>query len=113
MHFFKKLFGLVSNSRDKDEKNDYARATFEYATSPRISKSNAIVYSNQGLTYEANSAYLRAIPDYSRTFEINTNKAKALIDVGFFDLQGKRISVTFYRSFTSTIYRLSSTQKLL
>ncbi len=111
MRFFKKLFGLLSNSHEEVEKKNYARATFEYATSPRISKCDALDYSTQGLIYEANSAYLRAISDYSRTFEINSNKAKALIDVGFFGLQGKRISVTFYRSFTSTTYRLSTTQK--
>ena len=111
MRFFKKLFGLLSNSHEEVEKKNYARATFEYATSPRISKSDAIDYSNRGCAYESKSAYLRAVSGYSRTFEINKNKTKALIDVGFFDLRGKRISVTFYRSFTSTTYRLSTTQK--
>jgi hypothetical protein len=110
MRFFKKLFGLVANSHGK---NDYARATFEYATSPRMSKSNVVVYSNRSLDYEVIDPYNRAVSDYARTFGINTNKARGLIDVGFFGLQGRRSSVTFYRSFTSTAYRLSATQKPL
>ena len=113
MHFFKKLFGLVSNSHEEDEKNDYARATFVYATSPRKIGSNSIINSSQRLLFDANIAHRWAISDYARTYEIHKNNAKAIIDVGFFNSQGQRISVTYYRSFTSTAYRLSTTQKPL
>ncbi len=43
MRFFEKLFGSVSNS---DEKNDYARATLEFATSLEINTNNAKADSN-------------------------------------------------------------------
>ncbi|MCP4263712.1 MAG: hypothetical protein GY774_40315 [Planctomycetes bacterium] len=108
MRFFRKLFGLVSNSEQKD---DYARATYVYATSPWINKSNAKVHSNRVLTFEGNCAYHRAISDYARAFEINTKNATSVIDVGMLGLQGQRTSLTFFRSFTSTAYRLTATQK--
>jgi hypothetical protein len=107
MRFFKKLFGLVSNS---EQKNDYARATFVYATSPWINESSTIVYRNPGLAFKANDAYHQAISDYAGAFEINTKNATAVINVGVLGLKGKRVSVSFYRSFTSTTYRLSVTQ---
>jgi hypothetical protein len=113
MRFFKKLFGLVSNSHEEDKRNDYARATFVYATSPRKIGSDAIIYSNQRLLFNTDCAHHRAVSNYSKTIEINKNNAESLIDVDFFSSHGQRISVTYYRSFTSTAYRLSTTQRPL
>jgi hypothetical protein len=49
MRFFEKLFGSSSNS---DKNNDYAKATLEFATSPDIDTSNAIVYTKRELDFK-------------------------------------------------------------
>ena len=98
MHFFKKLFGSVSNS---NKKNDYARATLKYASSPEIIKSNAIVCNNRRLAFEANSEYVRPVSHFTRARQINNI---TVMNVAVTGLQHQRISVTFYRSYTSKTY---------
>ena len=105
MRFFEKLFGSLSNS---DQKNDYARATLEFATSPEIKKSNATIYTSRGLAFNAKDEYDLAILDCTKALEINTNKAIALMNVRVVGLQGPRISVTIYTSYTSKTYRYTS-----
>ena len=95
MRFFKKLFGSVSNS---NKKNDYARATLEYATSPVIIERNAIVYGNRGLAFEAEGQYDRPVSDYNTARQINNI---TVMNIGVAGLQKQRITVTCYRSYTS------------
>ncbi len=94
MRFFKKLFGSISNS---NKKNDYARATLKYATSP-------IVNNNRGLAFKADREYDWPVSVYTRTHEIKTKKAITVMNVGVAGLQHQRISVTCYRSYTSKTY---------
>ncbi len=101
MRFLKKLFGSVSNS---NKKNDYARATLEYATSPEIIERNTIAYNNLGLAFKAKGEYDRPISHYTTALKINTKKAIVVMDVGVAGLWQPRISVTFYRSYTSKTY---------
>lgn len=98
MRFFKKLFGSVSNS---NKKNDYARATLEYATSPQIIEKNAIVYNNRRLAFEADSEYVRPVSDYTRAPQINNI---IVMNIGVAGSKKQRFSVTFYRYFTSKTY---------
>ena len=98
MRFFKKLFGSVSNSNNK---NDYARATLEYATSFRTFKSNAIAYNNRGLAFESDSEYARPVSGYTRTHRIKPNNAIIVMNIGVAGSQKQRFSVTFYRYFAS------------
>jgi len=101
MRFFKKFLGSVSNS---NKKNDYTLATLEYATSPRTNKSNAIVCNNRRLAFEAKGEYVRPVSDYTGAHRIKTNNAVTKINVGVAGLQHQRISVTFYRAYTSKTY---------
>jgi len=95
MRFFKKLFGLVSNS---NKNNDYARATLEYATSPEIIERNMIVYNNRRLAFEADSEYVRPVSDCTRPRRINNI---TVMNIGIAGLQKQRFSVTLYRYFAS------------
>jgi hypothetical protein len=101
MRFLKKLFGSVSNSVGK---NDYARATLEYATSPKTFKSNAMVYSNRMLAFEAQGEYDRPVSGYARTPRIKPNNAIIVMNIGVAGSQKQRISVYTYRYFTSKTY---------
>lgn len=98
MRFFKKLFGSLSNSNNK---NDYARATLEYATSFRTFKSNAIAHNNRGLAFESDSEYARPVSGYTRTHRIKPNNAIIVMNIGVAGSQKQRFSVTFYRYFAS------------
>ena len=102
MRFFRKLLSLVSNSA---EKNDYARATLEYATCYKRNKSHALDCRNQGFVFDDNTAYHQAILNYATEYETKTKNSPTIIDTGLFNLPGRRISVTFYRSFTSKTSR--------
>ena len=101
MRFFKKFHSSVSNS---NKKNDYALATLEYATSRRINKSNAIIFNNRRLAFEAEGEYVRPVSDYSGTHQIKTNNAVTEINIGVDGLKHQRISVTFYRAYKSKTY---------
>jgi hypothetical protein len=54
MRFFEKLFGSSSNS---DKNNDYAKATLEFATSPDIDTSIAIVYTKREVDFKTKGEY--------------------------------------------------------
>ena len=101
MHFLKKLFGSVSKS---NKKNDYALATLKYATSHQIYKSDAIVCNNRGLAFNSKGEYDQPVLDYTRALRITTNKALTVMNIGVNGPQKQRISVTFYRYFTSQTY---------
>lgn len=101
MHFLKRLFGSVSKS---NKKNDYARATLEYATNPQVYKSDAIVCYNRRLAFNAKGEYDQPVLDYARALRIKTNKAVTVMNIGVTGSQKQRISVTFYRYFTSQTY---------
>lgn len=101
MRFFKKFLGSVSNS---NKKNDYARATLKYATSLEINKRNAIVCNNQGLAFKSKGEYDQPVSVYTRAHQIKTNNAITVMNIGVTGLQHQRISVTFYRSYTSKTY---------
>ena len=98
MRFFRKLLGSSSNS---GKKNDYARATLEYATSPQIIETNAIVYSNRSSAFEPEGKYGRPVSDYSRTLEINAMGAIELMNLGGRGLHKQRITITSYKSYKS------------
>ena len=73
MRFFEKLFGFLSNS---DKNNDYARATFEFATSPDINTSNDIVSTRQELDFKTKGEYdgpSQIIPSESLTSKPKVN----------------------------------------
>jgi hypothetical protein len=101
MRFFKNFLGSVSNP---NKKYDYARATLKYSTSPEIIKSNTIVNTNRGLAFKAKDEYVRPVSVYTRAHRINTKKTITVMNVGLAGLQHQRISVTFYRSYTSKTY---------
>ena len=98
MRFFKKFLGSVSNS---NKNNDYAQATLKYATSLEINKRNAIVNNNQEFAFNANSEYDRPVSNYTRAHQINNIN---VMNIGVAGLQHQRISITFYRSYTSKTY---------
>jgi hypothetical protein len=95
MHFFKKLFGLTANS---NKKNDYARATLEYATSPEIIEKNAIVYNNRRLALEADSEYVRPV---SRCTTARRANNIIVMNFAVAGSQKQRFYVTWYRYFAS------------
>ena len=101
MRFFKKFLGSVSNS---NKKNDYARATLKYATSPQIYKTNAIVGYSQRSTFNADREYNRPVSDYTRAHQIKTNNAVNVMNIRVDGLPHQRISITFYKSQTSKTY---------
>ncbi len=101
MRFFKKFLSSVSNS---NKKNDYARATLKYATNRRINKSNAIVCNNRRHDFEPEGEYDRPVSDYTGAHRLKTNNAVTVMNVGVDGLQNQRISVTFYRAYTSKTY---------
>ncbi|MBW7990495.1 MAG: hypothetical protein FVQ84_10825 [Planctomycetes bacterium] len=101
MRLFKKLLGSVSNS---NKKNVYAKATLKYATSPELIKSNAIVNNNRGFAFKSKDEYVRPVSVYTRAHKIKTNNAITVMNVGITGLQHQRISVTFYRYYTSKTY---------
>jgi hypothetical protein len=73
MRFFEKLFGSSSNS---DKNNDYAKATLEFATSPDIDTSNAIVYTKRELDFKTKGEYdgpSQIIPSESLTSKPKVN----------------------------------------
>jgi len=101
MRFFKKLFGSVSNS---NKKNDYARATLNYATSLQINKRNTIICNNRGLAFKSKGEYVRPVSDYTRALKIHTKKAVNVMNIRVDSLRHQRISITFYKSYTSKTY---------
>lgn len=98
MRFFKKFLGSVSNS---NKKNDYALATLKYATSLGINNRNAIVNNNRRFAFDADSEYVRPVSDFTRARQINNIN---VMKIGIADLKHQRISITFYRSYTSKTY---------
>ena len=73
MRFFEKLFGSSSNS---DENNDYASATFEFATSSDIYTSDEIVYAKREpdlKTKGENDGPSKIIPSESLTSKPKVN----------------------------------------
>ena len=101
MRFFKKFLSSVSNS---NKKNDYARATLEYATSRRIKKTNAIVSNNRRLAFKPEGEYVRPVSDCTGAHRLKINNAVTEMNIGVDGLQRQRISVTFYRAYTSKTY---------
>ena len=101
MRFFKKLFGSASNS---NKKNDYARATLIYATSPQIYKGDAIVCYNRRFAFNSKGEYDQPVLDYIRAQRIKTNNAVTVMNIGVAGSQKQRISVTFYRYLASKTY---------
>ena len=101
MRFFKKFHSSVSNS---NEKNDYALATLDYATNPRINKTNAIVSNNRRRAFKAEDEYVRPVSDYTGAHRIKTNNAVTKMNIGVDGLQRQRITVSFYRAYTSKTY---------
>lgn len=94
MRFLKKLFGFASNLNRND---DYARATFEYATRPEIIERNTINYRNREFDFR----YKLPVTSYTRVRQIDILAVKNVDVIG---LQQPRISVTLYKSFTSGTY---------
>ncbi|MCP4608019.1 MAG: hypothetical protein GY845_04820 [Planctomycetes bacterium] len=75
MRFFERLFGSVSES-NSDENNDYARATFEFATSSDIYTSDEIVYTKREpdlKTKGKNDGPSQIIPNESLTSKPKVN----------------------------------------
>ena len=101
MRFFKKFLRSVSNS---NKKNDYARATLDYATSRRLNKTNAIIPNNRRHAFKPEGEYDRPVPDCTGAHRIKTNNTVNVMNVGVDGLQHRRISVTFYRAYTSKTY---------
>ena len=102
MRFFEKLLSSLSKS---NEENNYARATLDYATSPEIKKSNAIVFNNRRLAFETVGNYGRAVKDYTKALEITTDNAKAVTNFEVAGLEGSKVRITFYKSRSSKNYR--------
>lgn len=102
MRFFEKFFGSVSKT---NEENNYALATLEYATSPEIKKSKAMVYNNRRFSFEAESRYTPPAKDYAKVLEIRTDKAKDVTNFELAGLQDSKIRVTVYKSRSSKNYR--------
>lgn len=94
MRFFKKLFGSASNLNRND---NYARATFEYATNPEIVERNTINYNSREFDFR----YNLPVTSYTSVRQIDILAVKNVDVIG---LQQPRISVTFFKSYTSRTY---------
>jgi hypothetical protein len=101
MQFFNKLLGSFPIL---NKKKGYARATLKYATSLEINKRNTIVCNNHGPAFKSKGEYVRPVSDYTRAHQIKTNNAVTVMNIGVDGLQHQRISITFYRSYTSKTY---------
>jgi hypothetical protein len=102
MHFFKKLFGSLSHL---NKKNDYARATLEYATSFKTFKSDKTDYNNRDIALEAEDKFGWRFSVYNRMRRINNID---VMDIEVTDSKKQRISVTLYRYLTSKTYQFIS-----
>jgi hypothetical protein len=99
MHFFKKLFGSTSNSRNK---NNYALATLEYATGHRTYNNNALISDNQVPALRAGSKYNRPVTDFTPTSQPNANNVINILNVGVPGLKQKhRITISSFKSYSS------------
>ena len=99
MHFFKKLFGSTSNSRNK---NNYALATLEYATGRRTYNNNALISGNQVPAFRPDSRYNRPVTDFTPTSQPNANNVINILNVGVPGLKQKhRITISSFKSFSS------------
>lgn len=99
MHFFKKLFGSASNSKNK---NDYALATLEYATSHRIIRGNALTSGSQVLAFRADSNHDRPVSNYTTAPQASANNTINIMNIAIPGLkQRQRITITSYKAHTS------------
>jgi hypothetical protein len=99
MHFFKKLFGAVSNSKGK---NDYALATLEYATSHRTYNNNALTSGGQVLAFRADSDYDRPVSNYTPAPQTNANNTINIMNIAVPGLKQKQtITITSFKSYSS------------
>ena len=99
MHFFKKLFGAVSNS---NRKKDYALATLEYATSHRIIRGNALTSVSQVLAFRADPNHDRPASNYTTAPQASTNNTINIMNIATPGLkQRQRITITSYRAHVS------------
>jgi hypothetical protein len=98
MRFFKKLLDFISIS---NKKNDYDRATLEYATSFKTFETNEMVYNNRCLALNDEGQYNHPLSDYTRVRRIKPNNPIIVMNIGVTGSQKQRFSVTFYRYFAS------------
>jgi len=99
MHFFKKLFGSTSDSKNK---NDYALATFEYATGHRSYNNNVLISGNQVPALRPDSRYDRPVPDFTPAPQPNSNNTINIMNIGVPGLKQKhRITISSFKSYSS------------
>ena len=99
MHFFKRLFGSASNSKNK---NDYALATLEYATSHRIIRGNTLTPGCQILALRADSQSDRPVPNYTTAPQASANNTINIMNVAVPGLKQKhRITISSFKSYSS------------
>jgi hypothetical protein len=98
MRLLRRFFDSAWNSR---ERRNYARATMQYATSPEVFEGNPIFYTNRQTAFATENHHVRPVINYTIARQINILSVK---NVGVIGLPLPRISVTFYKSYTSRTY---------